>query len=100
MQMELYVFLITTLVRAAAAMVIVFNCFYREATYPLFSAVDHAAQRALLLIKKIKFYRRSKTEKVLVFLRKIKSSMPFTEGKNNCPAINKSVENERAIISN
>ena len=98
--MELYVFLITTLVRAAAALVIVFNCFYVDASYPFFRSIGHAGQRALMRIKRIRFYRRSKTEKVLVFIEEIKNSAPFAGGVNNSLAINKSVENERAIISN
>ena len=98
--MELYVFLITALVRAVAALVIVFNCFYIDASYPFFRSIGHAGQRALMRIKWIRFYRRSKTEKVLVFIEEIKSSAPFAGSVNNCPAINKSIENEHEIIPN
>ena len=98
--MELYVFLITALVRVAAAIVIVFNCFYGESAYPSFPSVGHVVQRAIMLIKKVKYYRRSKSEKVLVFIGEIKSSARFAGDANNCPAIKKAVENERAIISN
>jgi len=98
--MELYVFLITALVRVAAALAIVFNYFYEEAPYPFFPSIGHVGQRALMLIKKVKYYRRSKSEKVLVFIGKIRSLAQFSRAANNRLAINKSVENERAIISN
>jgi hypothetical protein len=96
--MELYIFLITVLVRLITAMVVVLSCFYGEGSYPSYLSVGTMCERTIRHMKRVMLYRKLKTEEVLGLIKEIKSSEAGAVGAKTCTGFNKTVENENVII--
>lgn len=95
--MELYVFLISVLVRLIAAMIVIFSCFSGKGLYLSYSSIGMKGKKILKREKKIKMYRSLTIEEAFELIKGIKSPKLAPNGEN-IDIANSLVEKENVII--
>lgn len=97
--MELYVFLITSFIRLAAAMVVFFNC--SSATVPYISfnkPIGTAGIQTIKRLKKLRVCKRIKAHRELIFITEMRIERSGLSGKKTNAVFAKSAVTTKTII--
>ena len=96
--MDLYVFFITGFIRLAAAMVIFFDCSSANPASIFFNPIGVPGIQTIKRLKKLKVYKRMRTQRVLILVSGIRIERVQLSGKNTTSLITESTNTTKKTI--